>query len=145
MDKAGTFYGSTALGGPYGRQGGGYGNGTVFKLSFAGGKWKKIVLYAFPKCADGCFPGYAMVFDKAGNLYGTASGGLPDCAGYQCGVVYKLAPQKNGKWTYSVVHKLTAAEGENPFGLIIDGKGNLFGTTFMFGKYYAGTAFEIIP
>jgi len=42
-------------------------------------------------------------------------------------------------------HKLTAADGEYPLGLVIDGKGNLFGTTQSFGKYYAGTAFEITP
>jgi len=46
---------------------------------------------------------------------------------------------------YSVVHKLTAADGENPWGLTIDGKGDLFGTTEAFGKYGYGTAFEIIP
>jgi len=114
-------------------------------FSFSGGHWKKTVLYDFPHCSDGCYPGYAMVFDKAGNLYGTASGGLPSCAGYDCGVVYKLAPQKSGKWKYSVVHKLTGADGEYPLGLVIDSKGNLFGTTQSFGKYYAGTAFEIVP
>jgi len=60
-------------------------------------------------------------------------------------VIYKLSPQKNGKWKYSVVHKLTGADGEYPNGVIIDGKGNLFGTTEAYGKYYAGTAFEITP
>jgi uncharacterized repeat protein (TIGR03803 family) len=146
MDKAGNFYGSTAAGGPYGREQGGYGNGTVFELSFINGKWKKTDLYDFPDCNIGCNPGWEMAFDKAGNLYGAADGGgLPDCDGYQCGVIYKLSPQKSGKWKYSVVHKLTGLEGENPWGLAIDRKGNLYGTTFMFGKYNAGTAFEIIP
>jgi len=56
-----------------------------------------------------------------------------------------LTPQKNGKWKYTVLHKFTAADGEYPYGVIIDGKGNLFGTTQGFGKYYAGTAFEITP
>ena len=80
MDKAGDFYGSTAVGGPYGRQDGGYGNGTVFKFSFTGGRWKKTVLYAFPKCSEGCNPGYEMVFDKAGNLYGAAGEAGPIAA-----------------------------------------------------------------
>jgi uncharacterized repeat protein (TIGR03803 family) len=138
MDTAGNFYGSTALGGVHNQ-------GTVFKFAFRGGHWKKTVLYNFPNCADGCYPGYAMVFDKAGNLYGTANGGLPDCDGYDCGVVFKLSPQAGGQWTYSVVHKFTAADGEYPLGVIIDSKGNLFGTTQSFGKYHFGTAFEIIP
>ena len=64
---------------------------------------------------------------------------------FDCGVVYKLSPQKNGKWNYSVIRKLMAADGDYPLGLTIDDKGNLYGTTFMFGKYNAGTAFEIIP
>jgi hypothetical protein len=145
MDAAGNLYGNTAAGGRYGRRDGGYGNGTVFKLAFTDGKWQKTDIYEFPKCSDGCSPYDAMVFDKAGNLYGAANGGLPDCDGYDCGVVFKLSPQAGGKWTYSVVHKFTAADGEYPLGVIIDGKGNLFGTTQSFGKYHSGTAFEITP
>jgi hypothetical protein len=138
MDTAGNFYGSTGLGGVHNQ-------GTVFKFAFSGGHWRKTVLYNFPHCADGCYPGYSMVFDKAGNLYGAANGGLPDCDGYDCGVVFKLSPQAGGTWTYSVVHKLTGTDGEYPLGLVIDGKGNLFGTTQAFGKYHFGTAFEITP
>ena len=70
MDPAGNFYGSTALGGVYNQ-------GTVFKFAFSGGHWKKTVLYDFPHCTDGCYPGYAMVFDKAGNLYGTLAEACP--------------------------------------------------------------------
>jgi hypothetical protein len=46
---------------------------------------------------------------------------------------------------YSVLHKFTAADGEYPLGVVIDGRGNLFGTTQSFGKYHFGTAFEITP
>ena len=146
MDTAGNFYGSTAAGGRYGRRDGGYGNGTVFKFAFANGHWKETVLYDFPKHSDGTNPGYQMAFDKEGDLYGVAAaGGLVDCGGYECGVVFKLSPQKNGKWKYSVVHKFAGTDGGYPLGVIIDRKGNLFGTTQAFGKYYAGTAFEITP
>ena len=138
MDAAGNLYGNTGGGGVHS-------NGTIFKFSFSGGHWKKTVLYDFPNCADGCYPYDAIVFDKAGNLYGGANGGLPDCGGYDCGVVFKLSPQPGGKWKYSVLHKFTAADGEYPLGLVIDGKGHLFGTTQAFGKYHFGTAFEIIP
>jgi hypothetical protein len=144
-DVAGNLYGNTVLGGRYGRRDGGYGNGTVFKLALVNGKWEKTDIYEFPKCPAGCGPEFAMVFDKSGNLYGAAGGGLPDCDGYYCGVVFKLSPQKNGTWKYSVVHKFTSADGEYPLGVIIDDKGNLFGTTQSFGKYHFGTAFEIIP
>ncbi len=60
-------------------------------------------------------------------------------------MVFKLSPQKNGKWKYSVVYNLTEKGGGfQPFyGVIVDDKGNLFGVTSQFGKYNFGTAFEI--
>jgi hypothetical protein len=147
MDAAGNFYGSTWFGGPNGRGNGGYGHGTVFKLAFTSGRWKETILWDFPNCLQGCMAMGTPALDKAGNLYGTAAGGTGSCAGMACGVVFKLAPQTNGKWKYSVVHNLTAADGGvQPFyGVILDGKGNLFGVTSNFGKYGAGTAFRITP
>jgi uncharacterized repeat protein (TIGR03803 family) len=138
LDASGSAYGVTGEGGVHKQ-------GTVFKMTpSTGGHWKQTVLYDFPNCAEGCFPGRTLVFDKAGNLYGVNNGGLPDC-GYTCGVVFKLAPQKNGKWTYSVVHKFTGKDGAFPWGVIVDGKGNIFGTTENGGKYNVGVAFEITP
>ncbi|HXM22241.1 MAG TPA: choice-of-anchor tandem repeat GloVer-containing protein [Terriglobales bacterium] len=139
VDAAGNAYGVTAYGGVHG-------NGTVFKLTPAsGGQWKQTVLYDFSNCANGCFPGTTLVFDKAGDLYGVGSGGLADCQGYTCGLVFKLAPQAGGKWKYSVVHKFTGTDGGFPNGVIIDDKGNLFGTTQAFGTFGYGVAFEITP
>jgi uncharacterized repeat protein (TIGR03803 family) len=138
LDASGDLYGVTGLGGVHDQ-------GTLFKFAFAGGHWKQTVLYDFPNCADGCFPGRTLVFDKLGNLYGISDGGIADCGGYTCGVVFKLAPQKNGKWTYSVLHKFTGKDGAFPWGVIVDDKGNLFGTTENGGKYNSGVAFEIAP
>jgi uncharacterized repeat protein (TIGR03803 family) len=138
LDASGDLYGVTGLGGVHDQ-------GTVFKFAFIGGHWKQTVLYDFPNCADGCFPGRTLVFDKLGNLYGVSDGGIADCGGYTCGVVFKIAPQKNGKWTYSVLHKFTGKDGAFPWGVIVDGKGNLFGTTENGGTYNSGVAFEITP
>ena len=139
MDTAGDFYGTTELGGTYD-------NGIVFKLSHAFGVWKVTQLYDFPDCNIGCVPSGTLAIDAEGNLYGTASGGLAACGGYDCGVVFKMSPQKGGKWRYSVLHKLTATDGGFPgYGVILDGKGHLFGVTSQFGKYGGGTAFEITP
>ena len=44
-----------------------------------------------------------------------------------------------------MLHKFTAADGGWPWGVILDDNGNIFGTTNSFGKYGAGTAFEITP
>jgi len=139
MDASGNLYGNTVGGGANG-------NGTVFKFApSTSGHWKKTVVYDFPNCANGCLPGGTMVFDKAANLYGAASGGVPDCGGYTCGVIFKLTPQTGGKWKYSVVHKFNGADGGFPYSVILDDKDNLFGTTQGFGKYNAGVAFEITP
>jgi uncharacterized repeat protein (TIGR03803 family) len=139
MDASGNLYGATAYGGVHG-------NGTVFEFTpSSGGHWKQTVLYDFPNCANGCLPGGTLVFDKVGNLYGAASGGLADCEGYTCGVIFKLTPETGGKWKYGVLHKFNGADGGFPIGVILDDKGNLFGTTELFGKYNAGVAFEITP
>jgi hypothetical protein len=37
------------------------------------------------------------------------------------------------------------ADGGFPYGVILNDKGNLYGTTQAFGKYNAGVAFEITP
>jgi hypothetical protein len=139
VDAAGNAYGVAAYGGVHG-------NGTVFKLSrSSNGRWKQTVLYDFPSCDEGCLPGFTMVSDTAGNLYGVGAGGLADCQGYTCGVVFKLTPAAKGKWKYSVVHKFTGTDGGFPNGVIIDAKGKLYGTTQAFGKYGYGVAFEIAP
>ena len=139
MDASGNLYGVTVYGGAYNR-------GIVFKLTFAGGHWKETTLYDFPNCADGCYPAGTPAFDKAGNLYATASGGLGDCGGFTCGVVFKLTPQQNGTWKYNVVYKLHGTDGNFlPYGVIVDSKGNIFGTTSAGGTYNSGVAFEITP
>jgi len=137
MDHAGNFYGATW-------EGGRYDQGTVFKLAYSGGHWKETILYDFPNCLYGCGVEGTLALDKSGNLYGTAVGGTGNC-GYTCGVVFELSPQKNGKWKYRVVYDFTPEGGGfQPFyGVIVDDKGNLFGTTSQFGKYGGGTAFEI--
>jgi uncharacterized repeat protein (TIGR03803 family) len=84
------------------------------------------------------------VFDKYGNLYGTTLyGGDPNCG---CGVVYKLSPGSNGKWTYTVLHRFTGTDGAQPgANLILDNKGNLYGTTVTGGAGGYGVAFELTP
>jgi len=135
VDASGAVYGTTTYGGPHG-------NGNVFKLVQAGSRWKLTVLYGFPNPDDGLAPGSNLVFDKAGNLYGTA--GTPACNG-GCGVIFKLSPQKNGKWNYSVLHRFSMTDGNYPNGLTMDSEGNLFGTTTGGGKYGYGVVFEITP
>jgi uncharacterized repeat protein (TIGR03803 family) len=138
MDASGNFYGTTEFGGDKT-------NGTVFKLAFTHGHWKKTVVWDFPDWHEGALPNSTLVVDKAGNLYGIGGGGNQGCGPYTCGVVFKLTPQKTGQWKYSAVHKFSGQDGNFPIGVIVDGKGNLFGTTSAGGTYNSGVAFEITP
>ncbi len=119
--------------------------GTVFQLTHTSSGWTENVLYNFTNGSDGAYPSGALVFDKAGNLYGTAvSGGSTTC-GNGCGTVFKLAPGTGGTWTFSVIYSFTGgSDGFAPaFGsLIRDSSGNLYGTAEMGGKG-SGTIFKL--
>ncbi len=145
VDRFGNAYGTTSEGGGCGEQ---VGCGTVFELSpQAPGVWAETILYDFPAlpyCSQGCSPGDNLVFDKAGNLYGGAGGGSNACAG-TCGVIFRLSPQKNGSWKYTIVHAFSGPDGGSPNGLAMDENGDLFGVTEYGGTYNEGTVFEITP
>jgi hypothetical protein len=79
FDSAGNLYGRTIAGGN-GQYCALYGTscGTVFELIPDNGKWTEKVLYCFcsaNNCTDGDGPFAGMIFDKAGNVYGTTVGG----------------------------------------------------------------------
>ena len=136
LDSAGRLYGTAS--------GGTYAQGAVYRLSRgAGGGWKIAILHSFSGGAGGANPGAGVVMDKTGNLYGTTIDGGTGC---DCGVVYKLAPQANGKWKYTVLHTFIGSDGAQPdANLILDDKGNLYGTTAVGGTAGAGVAFELAP
>jgi uncharacterized repeat protein (TIGR03803 family) len=142
-DKEGNLYGTTPAEGAFG-------NGTVFKLAPAkDGRWTFSVLFNFHigYAGSGSFS-TGVVFDNAGNLYGTAWGPESgNCAGGGCGLVYKLEPRPRGPWKYSVVHAFQGGQdGGDPTGsLIIDKNGNLFGTAGFGGAGGYGVVFEITP
>jgi uncharacterized repeat protein (TIGR03803 family) len=138
MDGSGSLYGTTEVGGPGG-------SGTVFTLTpGSDGKWRETILRGFKQGADGDHVSAGVVMDKAGRLYGTTiGGGDPNC---DCGVVYKLAPGSKGKWTYTVLHRFAGYDGAQPdANLILDDKGNLYGTTATGGADGAGVVFEVTP
>jgi uncharacterized repeat protein (TIGR03803 family) len=138
MDGKGNVYGTTLYSGTSG--------GTVFELSpRQDGRWKETILYNFPNFANGGAPVGGVTFDNLGNLYGTASaGGDPNC---DCGVVFKMTPQANGKWKYSVLHRFKGTDGYGPgYNLIFDKDyKHLYGTTAAGGSGGYGVVYEITP
>jgi hypothetical protein len=130
--------------------------------SVASAEWKEKVLYSFQGIPDGSLPVGAVVFDKAGNLYGaTTEGGSSSCISVaQCGTVYQLAPpaKQGDPWTETVLHIFkgnASRDGASPAGgLVIDAAGNLYGTTAYGGTgncvvlgtlMGCGTVYEMSP
>ncbi len=131
FDHAGNIYGTT-LGGGASSQ------GTVFEMSPSGGGWVEKLIYSFQGEPDGAQPVSGVVFDAAGNLYGTTVTG----GNNRQGTVFELTPAGSG-WTESVLYRFTdGPEGYGPFaGVVVDGSGNLYGATGV-GNI---TAYELIP
>jgi uncharacterized repeat protein (TIGR03803 family) len=145
-DKNGNLFGTA----PYA---GANGFGAVYELTESGGTWTEQIVYSFKGAPDAAGPWVgSLVFDQAGNLYGTTSygGTSANCRSYGCGTVFKLTPTQNG-WQESVVYSFPGgAFGASPFGgLVLDQHGNFYGTTYSGGskhcRHGCGVAFEIIP
>jgi uncharacterized repeat protein (TIGR03803 family) len=129
MDGDGNLYGSTLGGSLY------YGN--VYK--FVPSTGTLTTLYNFTGGDDGAFP-FGVVLDKEGNLYGVTQYGGP----IQQGVVFKITPLG----TETVLHAFEA-NGKDGFSpeasVILDAKGNLYGTTHLGGSGGVGTVYKISP
>lgn len=140
-DGAGNFYGTTVLGGTCPGWNG-YGCGVVFEISPNGnGGWTQTVLHTFAAPPDGANPFCApLIFDSAGNLYGTTEFG----GDYNSGSVFELSLVA-GRWNVTILHSFgVGANGDHPStGLIMDRAGNLYGTN---SEYQSpGSVFELSP
>lgn len=131
LDQQGNLYGTTELGGAFGE-------GSVFKIASGG---KESILHSFSATgaakADGVFPEGGLVVDAQGNLYGTTYNG----GAFHTGVVFKLTPAG----TETVLHSFggTGDGLHTQAALIIDGSGNLYGTSFQGGAFGAGIVFKL--
>jgi uncharacterized repeat protein (TIGR03803 family) len=131
LDKSGNLYASI----PMGTGCGGGGCGSIFELVRPKkGPWKEKLLYNFSGEPDGADCLGPLVFDDAGNLYGTTiSGGA-----YDDGTVFRLVPRKSGFWKETVLHSFDPAnyDGGEPSGVLaLDKQGNLYGAAPYGGKY----------
>jgi uncharacterized repeat protein (TIGR03803 family) len=143
MDAAGNLYGTTSYGGVAGCPPHGEGCGVVFEMiPGPDGSWTEKVLHKFQSTGkEGANPSCWLVFDAAGNLYGTTFYG--GAFGY--GNVFELMPSPSGAWTEKVLHQFTGGnDGANPFaGLTFDAAGNLYGTAQAGGAHGYGVVFAL--
>ncbi|MGA7463179.1 MAG: choice-of-anchor tandem repeat GloVer-containing protein [Candidatus Korobacteraceae bacterium] len=146
FDQAGDMYGTTS--------GGGYTDcypdesscGTVFELTPSGGGWTESIIHDFGSGTDGWSPYSGVVLDTVGNVYGTTFyGGNGGCAPTGCGTVYQLMPS-NGGWVENVLVNFDGTNGDGPYSnLIMDGSGNLYGTTIGGGQNLYGVVYKLTP
>jgi uncharacterized repeat protein (TIGR03803 family) len=139
-DKTGTLYGTS-----YSSTG-----GAIYQLvpPTSGSTWSIHVLYSFAAPSDGYNPAARLVFDSAGNLYGTTfSGGFfAQVCQYGCGTVFKLSPSSGGTWTETTLHKfIGGSDGNQPNARLAISGGVVFGTTQFGGAGGNGTVFAIRP
>ena len=95
---------------------------------------------------DGGTPSGSLVRDASGNLYGTAQIGGASGSG----TVFELVASENFKEKELYSFGATSGDGQLPVtGLVVDGNGNLFGTTQAGGgstacQFGCGTVFELV-
>ena len=104
------------------------------EVTRSGRSWDQSVIWNFGQNGDGVMPVGGVISTKAGNLYGTTSGGGQDGSGDFCyeGIfgattVYQLTPSGSG-WTENVLHTFPSGSGDLVYsGLIFDQSGSLYG------------------
>jgi uncharacterized repeat protein (TIGR03803 family) len=155
FDTQGNLYGTASSGGNPSCQ---FGCGTVYELSppiTQGGAWTETTVYSFTGGSDGEVPNAGLVFDRAGNLYGTTAlgGSMRLCDGQNlgCGTVFELSPPgvPGGAWTERILYSFTGgSDGALPLAsVVLDDAGNLFGSAAQGGDQncMCGTVFELSP
>jgi len=130
FDQLGNIYGTA-------EQGGNNDGGLVYEL-VASQDWAESVLYVPGGGFSGQNPYGGVVFDGAGNLYGTNSTGSEGAEG----AVYRLSPS-GSSYSEQTLQVFSGPNGATPkAGLIFDQSGNLYGTTTGGAENY-GTVFEL--
>ncbi len=133
-DAEGNLYSTTMYGGDS-TCNAPYGCGTVFKVDASG---NESVLHTFTGTPDGNGPMGGLVLDAQGSLFGTTWG----AGASNDGMVFKLDTTTGAE---TVLHSFTGSpDGDTPeSSLLLDAKGNLYGTTKHGGANGYGTVFKV--
>lgn len=136
FDSAGNLFGTTPAGGKFSA-------GTIFELTpTSSGAWRKKILHHFTGGKDGATGSLGdLLFDDSGNIYGVTEQGGEN----GLGTVYRISANPNGNWTLTTLYAFKGMpDAANPYGgLIWDGAGNLYGTTYYGGTAGMGTVFQL--
>ena len=122
-------------------------DGLVFQLNppVDGGTWTQAILYAFTGAADGSMPESNLIFDTAGNLYGTTIKGGSN----GCGTFYQLLP--GSPWTESTLYNFPCGprfDGGNytlPWNIVMTSAGVFYGIVQSGGPFGGGWVYELAP
>jgi uncharacterized repeat protein (TIGR03803 family) len=131
FDNSGNLYGTTP------NQG-----GALYQLTPSGAGWTEQTLYSYTGRGDGYDPFGGLIFDRSGDIYGTTnSGGIN-----KGGTAFKVA-SSNGMWTLNLIYSFTGVFFNPHCGpyasLVLDGAGNLYGTTMCESQTAFGSVFKL--
>jgi uncharacterized repeat protein (TIGR03803 family) len=128
----GSLYGTTIYGGINN-------GGVVFRFTPSGSGGTMQTIYTFQNNPDGFNPAGGLIFDGAGNIYGTTAAGGMNSGG----TVFELVPS-NGVWTKTILFNFAGLDECGPYNsLSFDSSGNIYGTTYCDDPYTAGTVFKL--
>jgi uncharacterized repeat protein (TIGR03803 family) len=119
----------------------GFGIAAISLGALPASAWTYKSLYGFNGgTVDGYLPLSGLVSDASGNMYGTTEYGGSGSSG----TVYRITPKGKETVLYAFVNN--GQDGMNPWGtLVLDKKGNLYGTTLQGGPGNCGTVFKLSP
>jgi len=129
FDQAGNIYGAATYGG-LNRENCPTGCGVVYELTHSSQGWTENVLYSFTAGNDGENPFSGLIFDSAGNLYGTNFSNT----------AYELIPSQSGWSEQTLTRDLFEPYG----GVVFDSVGNLYGGD-LFGGEGGGSVYQLTP
>ncbi len=133
----GDLFGTTSKGGKNN-------DGTVFELTPGSNGYTLSTLYTFTGGNDGADPASGLIIDGSGNLFDSTYAGGSD----QLGTVFEMTSGSSG-YTFNTIYTFAGgADGMAPnAGLVLDGTGDLFGTTSggNTANQTDGTVFELTP
>jgi uncharacterized repeat protein (TIGR03803 family) len=123
MDGSGNLFSTTRWGGP--------GRGTLFEVVHGSGAITTLASFDLPSVS----PAGVLITDSSGNLYGTTAGSNGN---QDVGTVYEVT-QGSGNITTLASFTENANPGGPVSGLVMDGAGNLYGTTSL-----PATVYEVV-